>query len=124
VLCAHSVDAPSQSFQTVCDDADGLVKEVPPALTTSGWDPGSSTASAVELLVGKQSSEPVSPDAAMTVCPCTAIRWKIPFSVWRSAAGIAASQTPQLVETTWELSSLAIRLKRSKAWASSLLGAS
>ena len=60
----------------------------------------------------------------MTVCPCTAMRWKMPFSVWRSAAGISASQTPQLVVTTCELSSLAIRLNRSKACESSLLGAS
>ena len=34
------------------------------------------------------------------------------------------SQTPQLVVTTCELSSLAMRLKRSKAWVSSPLGAS
>ena len=60
----------------------------------------------------------------MTVCPWTAMRWKIPFSVCRSAAGMSASHTPQLVVTTWELSSLAIRSKRSKAWASSPLGAS
>ena len=52
------------------------------------------------------------------------MRWKIPFSVWRSPAGMSASQTPQLVVTTWELSSLAMRLKRSKAWASLPLGAS
>ena len=37
---------------------------------------------------------------------------------------MSASQMPQLVVTTWELSSLAIRLKRSKASASSSLGAS
>ena len=35
-----------------------------------------------------------------------------------------ASQTPQLVVTTWAVSSLAIRLKRSNACASLPLGAS
>ncbi len=37
---------------------------------------------------------------------------------------MSASQFPQLVVTIWELSSLAIRLNRSKAWASLPLGAS
>ena len=36
-----------QSFQTDCDEAEALVMDVPPALTTSGWDPGSSMASCV-----------------------------------------------------------------------------
>ncbi len=45
----------------------------------------------------------------MTVCPCMAMRWKISFSLWRSLAA-RASQSPQLVVTTCELSSLAIRL--------------
>ncbi len=57
-----------------------------------------------------QSSEPESPEAAITVCPCRAMRWKIPFSVWRSPGATSASQFPQLEVTTWELSSLAIRL--------------
>ncbi len=98
--------------------------EVPPALTTSGCDPGSSTASPLLPSVGKQSSEPESPEAAMTVWPCIAMRWKIPFSVWRSLAGMSCSHTPQLVLTTCELSSLAMRLNRSKACASLPFGAS
>ena len=97
---------------------------VPPTLTTSGCDPGSSTPSWVEPFVGRQSSEPESPEAAITVWPWSAMRWKMPFSVCRSAAGMLASHTPQLVVTTWELSSLAIWLKRSNACASSPLGAS
>ena len=60
----------------------------------------------------------------MTVCPWSDMRAKIWFSVCRSAVGIRASQLPQLVVTTWAVSSLAIRLKRSKASASLLLGAS
>ena len=43
---------PSQSFHTDCDDAERLGRLVPPTLTTSGWDPGSSTASDVLPLVG------------------------------------------------------------------------
>ena len=120
----QSVTEPSQSFQTDCAETEPLVKAVPPALTTSGCDPGSSTASWSEPFVGRQSSEPASPDAAITVCPCRAMRWKIPFSVCRSAAGMLASHTPQLVVTTCELSSPAMRLKRSNACASSPLGAS
>ena len=98
--------------------------DVPPALTTLGCDPGSSTARPEVPSVGRQSSEPESPEAAMTVWPCSAMRWKIPFSVWRSLAAMSCSHTPQLVVTTCELSSLAMRLKRSKAWASLPLGAS
>ena len=113
-----------QSFQTVWDETEPLGSEVPPALTTSGCDPGSSTASWVEPFVGRQSSEPSSPEAAITVCPCMAIRSKMPFSVCRSVADMFASHTPQLVVTTCAPSSLAIRLKRSKACASLPLGAS
>ncbi len=113
-----------QSFHTTCEAADALPIDVPPALTTFGWDPGSSTASWVVLSVGKQSSDPESPDAAIMVCPCRAMRAKIPFSVWRSAWGRSASHAPQLVVTTWATLSLAIRLNRSNAWASLPLGPS
>ena len=46
-LAAHEGGWPMQSFHTTCDDADALGREVPPALTTSGCEPGSSTASEV-----------------------------------------------------------------------------
>ncbi len=45
----------------------------------------------------------------MTVCPCSAMRANTWFSHWMSSAA-RASQLPQLVETTCELSSLAILL--------------
>ena len=124
VSSEQSTTESSQSFHTDCDEAEALVMFVPPTLTTSGCDPGSSTPSWVEPFVGRQSSEPESPDAAITVWPWSAMRWRMPFSVWRSAAGMLASHTPQLVVTTCELSSLAIWLKRSNACASSPLGAS
>ncbi len=120
----QSVVEPWQSFQTDCEETDASGRDVPPALTTSGCDPGSSTASWPDPFVGRQSSEPASPEAAITVCPCRAIRWKMPFSVCRSARDMLASHTPQLVVTTCALSSLAMRLKRSSAWASLPLGAS
>ena len=81
---------------------------------TSGWEPGSSTASSLPP-VGRQSSEPESPDAAIIVCPCRAIREKIAFSAAKSLGARSASQSPQLVVTTCAVSSLAIRLKRSMA---------
>ena len=121
---------PSQSFHTTCDDADALGSDVPPALTTSGCEPGSSTARFdgwPRFESGKQSSEPASPDAATMVCPCRDMRSKIPFSVWRKAGSVLwmlASQSPQLVVTTWALSSLAIRLNTSAAATSEPFGAS
>ncbi len=78
---------------------------MPPALTTVGCDPGSSTPRALEP---GQSSEPESPDAAIIVCPCRAMREKIVFSAWSVAPAVTASQLPQLVVTTWALSSPAI----------------
>src|ERR1700733_9478988 len=65
---AHATPEPWQSFHTDCDEADAVGREVPPALTTSGCDPGSSTASWLVRSGGEQSSEPASPDAAITVC--------------------------------------------------------
>jgi len=75
----------------------------------------------------KQSSEPESPDAAMTVWPCRAMRSKMAFSLAKyggSVDWIANSQLPQLVVTVEALSSLAIRLYMSNACASVPLGAS
>ncbi len=98
---------------------------------TSGCEPGSSTANDVSkagmpppAVAEKQSADPASPAAAIMVWPCIAMRWKIWFSVSRSVDGIDGSQLPQLVVTTDAESSLAMRLKRSKAWASLLFGAS
>src|SRR6516165_772090 len=107
---------PWQPFQTDWFPTPAAVSVVPPALITSGCEPGSSTANCVSLSVPtlKQSSEPESPAAAITVCPCRAMRWKMAFSVSRSLAGTMVSQFPQLVVTTWAASSLAIRLNRSK----------
>jgi hypothetical protein len=62
---------------------------------------------------GKQSSDPESPAAAIAVWPCDAMRANMPLSVWMSARFMSFSQMPQLVVTTWALSSLAIRLSRS-----------
>ena len=53
VLCAQSTVEPWQSFQTVCAATAPLGRAVPPALTTSGCEPGSSTASWSEPFVGK-----------------------------------------------------------------------
>ena len=55
------------------------------------------------------------------------MRSKIPFSVWRKGASVLwmlASQSPQLVVTTWALSSTAMRLNRSAAATSEPFGAS
>ena len=71
-----------------------------------------------------QSSEPESPDAAIIVCPCRARREKIVFSAWSVPPAVKASQLPQLVVTTWAVSSPAIRLNMSRAWASLSFGVS
>ena len=108
-----------QSFHTTCDDADALGREVPPALTTSGCEPGSSTASEVGGPGWGPGSSPRSrrrPTPRRWSAPAAAMRSKIPFSVWRKAASVLwmlASQSPQLVVTTWALSSTAMRLNRS-----------
>ncbi len=81
---AHAMVAPWQLFQTTWEEAGApLGSLVPPALTTSGWDPGSSTARAVLCAggLGKQSSDPESPEAAIMVWPCIAMRWKIWLSL-------------------------------------------
>ena len=112
-------------FQTVCAPADAPANEVPPTLTTVGWEPGSSTASPVFWeLSGKQSSDPASPEAASTVCPWAAIWEKMPFSASMSDVPTTCSQLPPLVVTTRALSSLAMRWNRSSAPASSTFGAS
>ena len=94
---------------------------MPPALTTVGCDPGSSTPRAFDPA---QSSEPVSPEAAIIVCPCRAMREKIVFSACRVAPAVIASQLPQLVVTTWAVSSPAMRLNMSSAWRSLSFGVS
>ncbi len=121
----------SQSFHTVWAPTPEFGRVVPPALMTSGCEPGSSTARFVSkagmpplATAEKQSVEPASPDAAIIVWPCRAMRWKIWLSVLRSPADRAASQLPQLVVTTCAASSLAMWLKRSNAWASFSFGAS
>src|ERR1700733_1750021 len=125
---AQRIVCPWQSFQTACVPADPPLSAVPPALTTFGCEPGSSTASArLAPWFGKQSSEPASPDAAIMVCPCRAMREKIPFSSARKLGSLPwmnCSQLPQLVVTTRAVSLLAIWLKRSREAASLSLGAS
>ena len=116
---------PWQSFQTTWDDADALVSDVPPALTTSGCEPGSSTA----RLCG-----PVGREAVLGAGVARRGDHGLPLHghpLEDLVLGLAsrrrrvdASQSPQLVVTTWALSSLAMRLNRSKAWASSPFGAS
>src|SRR5580658_1819235 len=87
----------------------------PPAPTTYGWLAGSSTESSGETGWARksvsQSSEPSSPPAAKTDWPCAAACSKISFSIactpgepcWR-----ACSQSPQLVETIFAVSSSTI----------------
>jgi hypothetical protein len=52
------------------------------------------------------------------------MREKMVFSAWSVAPEVTASQLPQLVVTTWAVSSPAMRLNMSSAWASLSFGAS
>ena len=69
---------------------------------TSGWLAGSSTAAVVWL---RQSSAPLSPDAAKIVCPWVAASANNVCSLLSSELSVRLSQTPQEVETTFAVSS-------------------
>ncbi len=74
-------------------------------------DAGSGPAAGVEVSNVLQSSEPLSPAAANTVCPCAAACSNSRFSAcWRPGwpAWMACSHSPQLVLTTWSVSASTI----------------
>ena len=57
---------------------------------------------------GMQSTDPLSPAAAIIDWPCTAISWKISDSMRSRWAPLAGSQLPHDVLTTWARSCWAI----------------
>src|SRR5580704_16432294 len=104
-------DWTAASFQTDSRGA-GLTaaRLVPPTPVTNGCEDGSSTARAVLLFWGSQSSEPLSPVAARTVWPWTAACWNTVLSALAAAAPWRASHMPQLVVITWAVSLLTMVL--------------
>src|SRR6202035_2724077 len=81
------VPAKSPEFHAVSVGAGPRASRVvPPTPVTHGWLAGSSTARRVsdELGKKKQSSDPSSPAAAVTVWPCATACWKIVDSACRS----------------------------------------
>ena len=76
-----------------------VVRLVPPTPVTNGWLAGSSTCSVGG--VGKQSSDPSSPDAETTVMPCAAASWNSVFSEEADCWPSSCSHCPHDVVTTW-----------------------
>src|SRR5215472_15017098 len=110
------------SFQTTSPVRSILV---PPTPTTNGWLAGSPADSIGDTPppMVRQPVDPLSPEAASTVCPCAAASSKIACSNLASVVVIAASQTPQEVEITWSRLASTMALSRSSTLRKLLFGA-